>query len=340
MFPGPAARTVPGLPRLHGSYDIVVLGGGHAGLEAGLKAGLLHHSAAVIDRGPRYSRSYYAPRMDNIPGFPQGISGHALLDLQVAQIRTVEPRVGYFSPARAQRAERLEDGRYRVQFDWLGQPRSVLGRALVLALGVVDRMPEIGGTIETIFPWANAGIVDFCLFCDGHTLPGRRVAVLGHDRFAALTALDLLHFGPASLELLTLGHKLLEGVEEPERSELARRLAEHGIGHEEAGVVGLDGIRERKLVVKLADGRAKEFDKGFSALGWYDLHQAIPRSLGASFDPDGFVITDEDCRVLDAGGRPIPGLYCVGDLRNGWNQIPEAWATADRAVIHAYASYL
>ncbi len=81
-------------------------------------------------------------------------------------------------------------------------------------------------------------------------------------------------------------------------------------------------------------------DKGFSALGFYDLHRPIPESLGAQFDREGYVVTDEDCRVLDGTGTPIPGLYCVGDLRNGWNQIPEAWATAERAMIHAYGYYL
>jgi thioredoxin reductase (NADPH) len=331
---------VPGFPRLRESYDIIIVGGGHAGLEAGLKAGLLHHTAAVIDRGPKYSRSYYAPRMDNIPGFPEGISGHALLDLQLAQLKIVEGRVGYFSPARAKRAERRAEGGYSVEFEWLGQMRTVQGRALVLAMGVVDRMPVIAGKIDTIFPWANAGIVDFCLFCDGHTLPGKSVAVLGHDRFAALTALDLLHFDPASVQILTLGRPFLAELPEPERADLLRRLSERGIGHVEPEVIGLDGIREKRLVVRLADGTSREYDKGFSGLGWYDLHQEIPRSLGARFDPDGSVVTDEDCRVLDADGRPIPGLYCVGDLRNGWNQIPEAWATADRAVIHAYAAYL
>ena len=71
------------------------------------------------------------------------------------------------------------------------------------------------------------------------------------------------------------------------------------------------------------------------------MHAVIPRSLGCRFDPEGFVVTDEDCRALaEATGEPIPGLYCIGDLRNGWNQIPEAWATAERAVIHAWASYL
>ena len=330
---------MPGLPRLKESYDFVVVGGGHAGLQAGLKASLLGYSAAIVDRGPKYSRSYYAPKMDNIPGFPEGISGHKLLDEQIAAVRKADG-VGYFTPARALAVDRGETG-YAVTIDWLKQTQVVRGRALVLAMGVVDRIPEVGGKIDPIFPWANQALVDFCILCDGHELTGKSVAVLGHDPFAARTALDLLHFRPTSVELLTLGHALLEGAPEDERGTLTAALAERGIGHTDLEIVGFDEIREHRFGVRFADGSHRSFDRGFSALGWYDMHQELPRALGCRFDTEGYVVTDEDCRALSATtGTPIPGLYCVGDQRTGWNQIPEAWATAERAVIHAYAEYL
>jgi thioredoxin reductase (NADPH) len=331
---------MPGFPRLKESYDLVIVGGGHAGLQAGLKAGLLNHTAVVVDRGPKYSRSYYAPKMDNIPGFPEGISGHKLLDLQIAAVRSVEEKVSYFTPARATGAVREESG-YAVTFEWLKQTMVARGRALVLAMGVVDRISEVDGKIDTIFPWANLGIVEFCLLCDGHELPGKSVAVIGHDGFAARTALDITHFGPASVELLTHGRPFLDGVPEEERRLLETELEAHRIGHVESAMVGFDEIREKRFGVKFADGSHRSYDRGFSALGWYDMHSAIPRALGCRFDAEGYVVTDEDCRAIaDASGEAIPGLYVVGDLRNGWNQIPEAWATAERAVIHAYAYYL
>jgi thioredoxin reductase (NADPH) len=331
---------VPGFPRLHESYDIVVVGGGHAGLQAALKTALLGHKGALIDRGPKFGRSYYAPVMDNIPGFPNGVSGHALLDHQVAAVRKVDEWVSYFSPATVRAVERTETG-YAVPFDWLKQDLTAKGRAVVLAMGVVDRILEVGGDIKPIFPWANQALVDFCIFCDGHTLGARSIAVLGHDAFAAQTALDLLHFQPSSVEILTSGPTLLDEVPADEANQLRIALAERGITHFEAAITGFDEIREKRFGVKFADGSHRSYEKGFSALGWYDMHQAIPRSLGCRFDPDGYVVTDEDCRAIsDETGQAIPGLYCVGDQRNGWNQIPEAWAAAERAVIHAYADYL
>lgn len=331
---------MPGFARLHEAYDIVVVGGGHAGLQAGLKAGLLHHTAAVIDRGPKYSRSFYAPKMDNIPGFPAGVSGHKLLDAQIESLKMVEARVGYFAPARVTSVRRT-DGLYEVHLEWLGREHSTRSRALVLAMGVVDRMPVIQGKIDPIFPWANFGIVEFCIFCDGHTLPAQTVAVLGGTGFAARTALDLLHFEPKSLEILTHGVRFLSEEPPEEREELLRRLAAASIPSFESEIVGFEGIREKRFDVKFADGSLRSYDRGFSGLGWYDMNRTLPAALGCAFDPEGYVVTDEDGRALGAGDhQPIPGLYCVGDQRSGWNQIPEAWAMAERAVIHAYAEYL
>lgn len=330
---------MPGLPRLQASYDIVVVGGGHAGLQAGLKAGLLNHTAAVFDRGPKYARAYYAPRMDNIPGFPNGVSGHVLLDKQIEQVRALEAKVGHFTPAQVHTVRRV-DGGYEVGIDWLRQKLTTKGRSVVLAMGVVDKMLQLKGEIKSIFPWANFGIVDFCILCDGHMMGGKSVAVLGHDRFAALNALDLTHFGPASVEILTHGRPLLADEPEPARKELLDQLAAKHISTVETPIQGYEGIREKVFGIRFEDGTLRSYDKGFSALGWWTLHQEIPRSLGAAFDDEGYVLVDDDSRVLGEDRRPIPGVYAAGDLKTGWNQIPEAWASAERAVIHAYSYYL
>ena len=331
---------MPGLPRLRDRYDLVIVGGGHAGLQAATKAGLLHRTAAIVDRGPKYSRSYYAPRMDNIPGFPEGISGHRLLDQQVAAVRTLSERVDYFTPACAGSVARDGDG-YAVSFDWLKQSLTARGRSLVLAMGVVDRMIEVGGKIDPIFPWANQGLVHFCMVCDGHELTGKSVGVIGHDVLAARTALDLFEFAPSSVEILTHGEPAEFGATPEERRALSEELGRRGVGVVEAAISGFDEIREHRFGVRFVDGTHRSYDRGFSALGWYDRHDAIPRSLGCRFDAEGYVQVDEDCRALsETDGRPIPGLYVVGDQKSGWNQIPEAWASAERAVLHAWAEYL
>ncbi len=275
--------------------------------------------------------------MANIPGFPDAISGHELLDRQIAAVRKHEDRITYLTPARAVNARRTADG-YEVDFEWLKQQLTGRGSAVLLTTGVVDRIPHVEGKIEPIFPWANQAIVMFCVLCDGHELPGKSVAVLGESPFAARLAVELLYFRPKSVEILTHGQSFLEGTSPEERGELEGELRRHGIGTYDAEIVGFDGIREKRFVVRFADGTTREYDRGFSGLGWYDMHTDLPRALGAALDEAGYVRTDEDGRVLAADGSgPIPGLYCAGDLRSGWNQIPEAWATAERAVIHFYS---
>ncbi|HKS59741.1 MAG TPA: FAD-dependent oxidoreductase, partial [Thermoplasmata archaeon] len=229
-----------GFARLKESYDFVILGGGHAGLQAGLKAALLGYTAAIIDRGIKFSRSFYAPKMDNIPGFPEGVSGHVLLDRQVESLRSVGEAVGLFTPARAVAAAKTDSG-FSVEFDWLARRHTARGKVLVLALGVVDRIPEVGGRIDTIFPWANQAIVEFCILCDGHTLPGKTVAVLGSDAFAARTALDLLHFRPKTVEMLLHGQSLLVDSPPEERAALNEALSGAKISTVAPVITGFDG---------------------------------------------------------------------------------------------------
>ena len=332
---------MPGPPRLRESYDLVIVGGGHAGLQAAAKAGLLRRTAALVDRGPKYSRSYYAPKMDNIPGFPEGISGHRLLDQQVAAVRGLSEWVDYFVPARAVAVERTAETGFSVTFDWLKQQLTARGRTLVLAMGVVDRIVEVGGRIDPIFPWANQALVDFCIVCDGHELAGRSVGVIGHDTLAARTALDIFEFAPTAVEILTHGRSPAFGATAQERSALVSELERRGVRIVEAAIAGFDEIREHRFGVRFADGSHRSYDRGFSALGWYDMHDAFPRALGCRFDAEGYVAVDDDSRALAAAdGRAIPGLYVVGDQKSGWNQIPEAWASAERAVLHAWAEYL
>ena len=329
-----------GFVRVKPSYDIIILGGGHAGLQAGLKAGLLHQTAVILDRGPKYGRSYYAPSMDNIPGFPGGISGHKLLDLQIQQLKEVASWTAYLSPVTLQKVER-QGAEFVVVFERLRQVHTVRGKVLLLALGVVDRIPHVHGSIEPIFPWANNGVVDFCMLCDGHTLPGRSVGVVGGGTYAVRTALDLFHFQPSSVTLLTHGERLLEDADGEERKELERSLAAHHVRVVTQEIVDFEGIREKRFGVVLKDGTRETFDKGFCALGWYSTHGDLPRALGAKVTDEGYVPTDDDGRVLAADGSGvIPGLYAAGDIRDGWKQVPEAWATAERAIIHAFAFYL
>lgn len=225
-----------------------------------------------------------------------------------------------------------------------GEPVRVRARAVVLATGLVDRQPYIGDAghdIRAILPYANKGLADYCLLCDGHTIRGNRVGVLGLDGDAVGIAEALRdHFGAREVVLVmciacALGspghaHAGAAGAEEAARAK--------GLGVIPKDVARLEGLREDRVRLVFADGTSEAFDRLWVSLGWFKVNHELARQAGAAIDRDGYVTTSEDCEALGVDGVPIPGLFVVGDLRaETWKQVPIAMGDAETAVIHAYA---
>lgn len=323
-------------------YDFIVVGGGPVGLHAGLKAALLNHTSLVLDKGRKWCRIWFVPRVDNIPTYPDGISGEDLVNAgrralkkygekvrlnDFFEVIEIEKKDTFLVKAIGKRAKRTEEFR---------------SRAVILATGVIDRQPEIDGSIQPILPYANKGLVHYCLFCDGHMMTGQDVAVIGHQSLAVHTAFDLGYFEAESVTILTNGKKMFweEETDQKEIEGHLEKLADQGVEIVADSITGLFGLDDDFLGVKLADGSERRFDSGMVALGLYKINNELAINLGGQVDEDGYVVTDEDCRVLDDSGNPIGGLYAIGDVRNDWNQIPIGFGDAERAVIHAYAYYL
>jgi len=309
--------------------DILVVGGGPAGLHAALKGAVLNHTVLLVDKGRRYSRVSQAPAIANIPGRP-GIGGDALLEQGRRDLARFADRSGKRLVEVAEDAEvtalrRDGDG-------WLADVRDARSawqaraRAVILATGVVDRKPGISEYAwkghATLAPFLHKGLIGYCLLCEGWSLDGKRVAVLGASEDAAQVAEDVCEQFGGEVTLLT------DGAPAPEA---ARR-----VGIETRPIEALRD--EGPLVVAFQHGPAREFDKALFALGWHRVNNELARALGAKLDRDGHVVTDAQREVLDERGEPIRGLFAIGDLRAGpWKQIPLAWADAELAVITAYA---
>ncbi len=332
--------------------DIAIVGGGPAGLQAALKTALLNFTGALFDKGQRIGRAYWAHRMVNIPGFPEGISGKDLLARQWGALEPWKHRVALHPETEVVAVDRagtrsrptyvLTAAPTKRARSLVEAPRSVVrSRAVIIATGVVDAQPLIGGKMTAIYPYANTGLLDYCNICDGYTMAGKRMAVIGHTAYGARAALELFHFGATEVTLFPNRKGLFEGEKVPpaEARELRRGLLKAGVRVVKGPIDAIGGYKEGRLELTVG-GATSVFDKGFVAIGWHLMNTRLATELGGTVDPAGYVVTDAECRVLDRRGRPIPGLYSIGDVRNNWNQIPVLWGDAEQAVLHAYASYL
>lgn len=323
--------------------DIAVVGGGPVGLHAARKAALLGHRTVVIDAAQRLSRAFFVPAYHNLPGFADPVSGRDLLKRQRAALERHRDLVEIIDGTRvvdvAFGADRFVLQIERVQGRAVWDHDTLEARTLVLATGVVDRQPDIGGTIRTIFPWARAGVAIYCMLCDGHTLRGHDTAVIGHSlgsvgiaehaaRFARRTTL-LLHGLPFLPEATPAG-----------RDEARTGLAAAGIEVMAPRIWALDGLDRGAFGVTFSDGAYREFGRAVVALGFHQVRNELAVRLGGAVDPEGLVEVDEHLRILDAARRPLPGAYAVGDVTTAWNQLPVGFGDAERAVIHAHLDWL
>ena len=279
--------------------EVLIVGAGPAGLTAATYLARFRRRVLVADGGA--PRACWIPVSHNMPGFPQGITGAAILK------RMTEQAQEYGAVIKAGRVGSLTrdgDG-----FVARIRDREVRVRAVLLATGVVDHHPDLPGVERAI----ERSLVRICPICDGYEAINKAVAVIGNDdkgvREAAFLRtysdrVTLIHIGPAG----ALGGE----------AELAR--------------LGIELIRARIDNVRLEDDRVtalswggvnRSFDLVYSALGT-SPNAALAEGLGAR--------TGEDRRLfVDAHqATSVAGLYAAGDVVRGLNQI--AVASAEAAV--------
>ncbi len=330
-------------PTAPAPFDVAVVGGGPVGLHAALKSALLGHSTVVLDAGRRLSRAWFVPAYHNIPGLPEPVSGRELQRLQRAALARHPDLVQVHDGTRvvdvAFEDDRFVLGAERVQGRVAWASATFEARALVLATGVVDRQPEIGGTIRTLFPFARAGVAVYCMLCDGHTLRDHEVAVIGHVSHAAGIAEHAARYAVRTT-LLLHGHPFLSDVPPSDRDAVRVALAEAGIEVVGPEITALDGVDRGVFGVSFADGSRREYGRAVVALGFHQVRNELALRLGGRVDAEGLVQVDGDLRILGRDGRPLPGAYAVGDVTTAWNQLPVGFGDAERALIHAHLEWL
>ena len=266
--------------------DVIVVGGGPAGLSAALYLARYDRQVALFDAGQ--GRSTWHQVNHNYLGFPGGVPARELRELgrrQLAdyeQVRLLDRKI-----------ERIwrEDGLFCAQT----QSSMWRAHAVIIATGVIDHYPHFEGWDQYV-----GRSMFWCITCDGYGCKGARVVVAGNTDASAAEALQLQRFTD-KLTLLTDSRECM--ISET----FQQRLARAGIPlvHDKiAEVIGHDGQFEA-LCTK--SGQRIELEQLFSQQG-ATPQTALAAALGAELSPKGYIVTDAEQKTN------VPGLFAAGDV--------------------------
>jgi len=273
--------------------DCLVVGGGPAGLTAALYLARFRRDVVVVDSGA--SRAALIPESHNYPGFPGGISGHALLSTLREQAR----RYGAGLAQGRVKALAREGNLFVAE---TGEARIAV-RTVLIATGIVDDKPDMPGLQKSI----AQGRVRFCPICDAYEALDRTIGVLGPLSRAASKALFLRSYSK-TVVVFPLDPPEEDGKTCEDLKRLGVDVADQAEDVETAG----DTVE-----VLLRGGTRARVDVLYPALG-ARVRSDLAVALGAAATADGRLAID------DKQATAVPGLYAAGDVTTDLHQIAVA----------------
>ncbi|MFG2501233.1 NAD(P)/FAD-dependent oxidoreductase [Streptomyces sp. NPDC048441] len=289
------------------AYDVVVVGGGAAGLSAALVLGRSRRSVLVIDAGePRNAPAAHMQGYLSRDGMPPAeFFAEGRRELERYGVEFVRDRVTAVTPD--------ADGEFGLS---LADGGPVHARRVVLATGLVDELPDVPGVAER---WGRD--VLHCPYCHGWEVRDEPFGVLAQKPFNSHQALLLTQWSKdVTLFLHTVADADLPDAE-------WERLAAAGVSVVEGEVAGLEIEDDLLTGVRLADGRVVPRSVLFVAT------KAVARgsligALGAEVKdtPHGpYPVVDE------TGRTSIPGIWAVGNAASPMEQVINAASAGYRA---------
>lgn len=304
--------------------DVAVIGAGGAGTMAHLRA-VLNGDRSVLFSGDadskRKGRATWVAEVDNMPGMhglKRPITSSTGSTLKWLEAQPELAGAHEHVKAKVTSLTQVEGG-FELGFSRKGEARTRRARFVVVATGVMDVQPEIGGSIAPILPFANRYDVLYCIRCDGHKTIGKRLSVIGdRDSAIGIAAMMVERYGHERVDVLTSGRP----ASFSERSlELA---AAYGMTIHEQAIASVEGDAKGEGLsgYTLADGTRIESTVSIVALGIIAYNELLT-GLGAEIDENGRAL------VSDRFESSVPGLFVVGDLVPGRKmQIYTAWDEA------------
>jgi thioredoxin reductase (NADPH) len=278
-------------------YDLICVGGGPTSLTAALYAAREGLDVLVIEKSGLGGQAGVTERLDNFPGFPDGIGGAEFADRLTLQARRFGVELLQAQEVTRLRAE--AESRYVTTADG----HEYGARAVLIATGSTYRRLGVPGEDELI----GAG-VHFCATCDGPFYKGKHVAVIGGGNSAGEESLFLTRFADRVTILvrgdaMTASKIVIDKIAESPKIKV-RLNTEVAELHGESKLEGLT-VRDR------ASGATERLNPAgvFVFIGLSPNSGWLPAEVKR--DPYGFVETD----ALLA--TSVPGIFAAGDVRKG-----------------------
>lgn len=287
------------------AVDVLIVGGGPAGVAAGVYAGAEGLSALVVEDIAIGGQAGTSSRIENYMGFPTGISGADLV--WRGEVQAMKFGTRFAMPLRVDAMERLEDEAFCATFN---NGQRVRSRAVVIATGVqYRRMP-----LDRLADFEGAGIYYSATENEARFCRDAEVIVIGGGNSAGQAAMFLSRVA-ARVRLLVRGDSLAASMS----SYLSSRLeADPAITIEYgAQVVGVHGDDRLDAVTIRRDGS----DEQVATCAMFVMVGAVPNTNWLSglvrLDDKGFVLTGADVEVTSPYATSCPGIFAVGDVRAG-----------------------
>ena len=302
-------------------YDVAVVGGGSAGVMATIRTVLNNDECILFPGTPidkKRSRAFWVTGVENMPAhlnFKKGIEEPNKISLDWLTTSPFASKFHWQKNRGIKKISKDQNGLFTLVDN---QEQSFVARFVILCTGVMDVQPEINGSIEPIFPYANMQLIDYCLRCDGHHVLDKKIAIFGHTTSAAWVGIMLYErYQCPSVTILTNGE---EPLFDQESIDLMKRYDFKIDNSKVEKIIGDPKIKKMEAIQ--TTHQLIEADYAFVARGMI-VYNELALMLKAHVDQRGFVLTDSK------GKTSIEGLYVAGDLRaNIKKQIYTAWDTA------------
>ncbi|MGD8353650.1 MAG: thioredoxin-disulfide reductase [Pseudomonadota bacterium] len=296
-------------------YDMVIVGGGPAGLTAGIYASRALMEVVLLEKGAYGGQMLTTAHLENYPGFPEGIGGFELADLMHKQAEAFKLPVEYRSVDTLKKKDDI--------FVLTSGEDEIRTRTVLIATGAVPN--KLGAPGEEKLTGRG---VSYCATCDGALYKDRAVAVIGGGDSAVEEALFLTRF--ASNVHIIHRRDQLRAV--PLTSE--RALSNERIKMEWNTVLkeilGEDEVRELVLEdVKSGKTRLLEVDGVFIYVGITPITDFVADLV--ELDDGGYIMTDKTMV------SSVPGIFAAGDVRSdSIRQVSSAVGDGATAAFNAY----